>query len=514
MVVLRCATDLELYAATFFPHYCSREFNEFHEDYFATSLFGERDIRRARGAPRGSAKSTLAVLIKPLHDACYGLEDFILVIGSTTPLANKKLKDIRQEILANGLLRSTFGIHVPRRKMGESEFAVHVGSHRTYFVALGRGSEVRGIRINQHRPTKVICDDIEYSDEVYNEKIRAKTESWYFEDVSKVGDTGTNFELVGTILHPDSLLSKLNKNPAYDSRIFRSVISWSDRQDLWNAWEKIYQNKDNKNHRIDAHAFYEANKVEMLKGTKVLWPEKEDYHALMIEMAEIGRRAFMKEKQNEPQGDENAIFERFHWYREEGEGLRIESNNVLVPWDQLECMAAMDPATGQDKAKKGVGDFAVIPTGYKDMNKRLFVHHDWTKRASPTKGIQAIFDIYDRFGFEKMALETNLYRNLLLPNVIDERKRREKESGKPIKISFYEVDNTENKRERIYRLEPKVNNGWILFNRALSREFMLMFQNYPNSDHDDAPDAVEMLWNLCNNRYKPAAIGVNITSGR
>lgn len=515
LLVLRCASDQELFAKVFFPHYCTREFNDFHHDFFQTVQYGERNVRRVRAAPRGSAKSTLATLVKPIHDVCYGLEKFILIFSSTTPLANKKLKDIRAEILANGFLRLVYGVRFPKKKVGESEFAVVSNRGRTYFAALGRGAEVRGIRINEDRPTKVLCDDVEHSDEVYNEKVRSKTESWFLEDVSKVGDSGTNIDFVGTILHKDSLLSKLLKNPAYDGQVFKAIISWSERQDLWEKWNDIYINKDKKTHRDDARKFYEQNKTEMLRGTKVLWPEKEDYYAHMIDLAEIGKRSFMKEKQNEPQGDEGSIFERIHWYREETEGLRIESSNTLVPWANLTCLAAMDPATGQDKAKKGSGDFTVLGVGYKDTKDRLFLHWDSTKRESPTRFISRTFDVHERFNFERMALETNLYRNLLMENIVEEKRRREiKNKSKGIKIQFYEVENTENKRERIYRLEPKVNNAWILFNRALSREFMLMFEDFPNADHDDSPDMVEMMWNLANNRYKPSGIGLNVMASR
>lgn len=503
---------MELFAEMFFPHYCTREFNPFHRDMFKSFKFGERDIRRVRAAPRGSAKSTLATLIKPIHDVCYGLEKFILILSSTTPLSNKKLKDIRSEILANRGLRDVFGVKFPKKKPGESEFLVLSDMGSTYFAAVGRGSEVRGIRVNEARPTKVICDDIEYSDEVYNEVIREKTENWYFEDVGKVGDTGTNFEFVGTVLHKDSLLSKLLKNPAYSGKVYKAVISWSDREDLWKKWSEIYHNLGNENRQAEARAFFEANREEMLKGTEVLWPEKEDYYAHMMDLAEIGKRAFMKEKQNDPQGSDDQVFERIHWYSEIAEGIKIESTGEIIPWDRLTPMGAMDPATGQEKGK-GLGDFTVILSGYKDTKGRVFTHHDWTKRAAPTRFIQQIFELHEKFKYTAFAVETNLYRNLLIPNILDEKRRREQGRKESIKIPFYDVVQTENKRERIYRLEPKVNNGYLLFNRALSREFVLMVEDFPNATHDDAPDCLEILWSLANNRYKASAVNITAMGG-
>jgi len=147
--------------------------------------------------------------------------------------------------------------------------------------------------------------------------------------------------------------------------------------------------------------------------------------------------------------------------------------------------------------------------GRLDLKGRLFVDKDWTKRAKPTEYIRQIFEHHLEMQFEKFAIEENLYRGLLTENVIRERKRLERERRKDglknwgLRIPFYEILNRENKIKRIYTLEPKVNNGWILFNRSLSPEFMDMIEHFPSKEmHDDGPDALEMLWGLVNGRYK------------
>lgn len=524
VLIHRCATDLKLFAEIHFPHYCKRDFNEFHQDICRRFKFRERNYRQATAAPRGSAKSTWKTLIIPCHDICYGSEKFIVILSSTTPLANKKLKDIRQEVQANKSLAAMYGTRFPKKKVGESEFKCFSNYGSTYFAAIGRGSELRGIRINEDRPTKIISDDVEHSDEVYNERVRKKTEDWYFEDVTKAGDEpvngqgGTNFDFVGTVLHRDSLLSKLMKNPRYESKLYKAIISWSEREDLWNKWREIYRDLNNPNRLVEAQEYFEKNSLELLRGTKVMWPEKESYLAHMIDMEEIGRRAFMKEKQNDPQGEEGLVFEKFHFYKQIDEfTFEMEETGQRFDLRQMECVGAMDPSTGKVPAKEGkLGDFTVSGVGYLHRSGRLFVHYDYTKRVSPTKYIQEIFDSYERFKFEKYAVETNLYRNLLLPNILDEKKRRQKARAantgdeSEIQISFYDVEQTENKRERITRLEPKVNHGYMVFNRALSQEFMNMFYNFPNVDaNDDAPDMCEILWNLAHNRYKPSALNLS-----
>lgn len=519
----RCASDLELFATTYFPHYCQHPFNEFHYDTFRNTGFMERAIRRARAAPRGYAKSTITALIKPIHDVCYGLEKYIVVISNNQDQANQKLRDIRTEILTNALLFTDYGVRFPNRKPGESQYTIHCGSLACMFTSYGAGVEIRGIRFGASRPTKIILDDSEHSEEVLNEALRKKYEDWFFQVVSQIGNEHTNIEFIGTILHRESLLSRLLKNPAYDGKLYKAIVSWSTRQDLWDKWIQVYTNLDDADRVAHADTFYSANEAELLKDTKVLWPEKEPYLYLMKELVEKGRRAFMKEKQNEPIGGDEALFEKFHYYRETSDGFLVESTNTLIPWSELKgqdgkwlnSYGAQDPATGQSKAKVGkLSDFACILTGMKDSKGRLFVHHDWTRRAAPTKQIAALFELHDEFHYQKFAVETNLYRNLLLPNIVAERKRIETERKRMIQIPFYDVEQVENKEKRIHTLEPKVSHGWILFNRAITEEAMGQMLAFPHADHDDVPDTLEMLWGLCNNRYRASALSIDAMGGR
>ncbi len=521
---LRCAHDLELYSIAFFPHYCIHEFNEFHLDDFKSIKFMERCIKRVRGAPRGYAKSTFKALIKPCHDVCYGLEDFIVFISNTQQQANGKLKDIRTEIVTNSDLIDVYGISFPRKNPGETAYEIGCGDHTCKMEAYGANTEIRGIRYGAKRPTKIIVDDSEHSEEVNNEDIRGKYSDWYFQVVSNIGNEQTNIEFIGTVLHRDSLLANLLKNPAYDGKLYKAVINWSEREDLWLQWREIYTNLDNDNRLAESEAFYQQNERDLMKGVKVLWPEKEPYLALMKEMVEKGRRNFMKEKQNEPISSKDALFEVMHWYKETPTGILVEKTNTHYEWKNMKhtAMAVIDPSTGQTKAKVGrSGDFACILTGYQDPRGRLLVHHDWTKRKSPTKQIKEIFELNELYKYHKFGVETNLYRELLLPNIATEKQKREKErqangdTNYEIKLSFYDIVQTENKDKRIHTLEPKVSNGYILFNRALSQEFLGMMEIYPTAgQHDDGPDALEMLWSLANNRYQFKAVNMDVMYGR
>lgn len=523
-LAVRCETDFQLFCGVFFTHYTGYPWNQFHRDCFEYYAKVSRGDRRLDCAPRGYSKSTVKTLFKPIHDICYNLEKFILFISSTQTQAHGKLKDIRSEIFNNRLLFDVYGIGFATKNPGAGNFIVRSNGEEVYCHAVGAGTEVRGIRFREARPTKIILDDVEDSEEVENEEIREKVRDWYYEVVSNLGSERTNIEIVGTVLHRKSLLKTLSKNPVYQSKTYKAVISWAKNRSLWNEWRKIFTDLDNDSRAQDAKDFFEKNQVAMLEGTQVLWPEKEPYEYLMRELVEKGKRAFMKEKQNSPQASSEALFDTFHWYQEDEkrQGIVIERSGVFYSYKELYAYGAIDPATGKTKPKvKSKMDYTCIVAGYKDPKGRLLVHRDWTKRARPSLYLPQIFEYAEEMEFEKFVVETNLYRGLLLENLARERRKREharKKSGVKdwgIKVPFYEIENREKKEARIVTLEPKINNGWILFNRNLSMEFMDQLEQFPSKDvHDDAPDALEMLWSLVNNRYKPAAIDLDVQGSK
>ena len=128
-IYLRCATDIELFAIMFFSHYCRYEFNAFHRATFSDYVYGERAIRRASCAPRGFAKSTLEALIKPIHDVCYKLEKFIVIISNTEAQAVQKLKDIQTEFITNDFLIRVYGRFIHGRKAGSTDFVASNSEH-------------------------------------------------------------------------------------------------------------------------------------------------------------------------------------------------------------------------------------------------------------------------------------------------------------------------------------------------------------------------------------------------
>jgi len=509
-IYYRCATDLESFAGIFFPQFCTSPFNTFHYDTFKNCIFGERGYRQANAAPRGNAKSTIKVLIKPIHDICYKLEKFTVIVSNTSDQAESKVKDIRAELIDNNLLIDIYGRFIRGRKGATTDFIAHNGDWSCRILALGAGTEMRGIRYREVRPTKIILDDVEHSEEVENESLREKLKSWYQDVISNIGDEHTNIDFVGTVLHRESLLVHLLGNPRYKSKMYKSIVSWASNTGLWDQWKDIYIDLDNDHRLQDARNFFLANEPAMLEGSDVLWPEKESYYFLQEKIIESGIRSFMKEKQNDPMSDQEKVFDRdtIWWYDETPNGLLIEKTNTLIPWNQLTAYGAIDPSTGQTKAKSNKKpDFTAIISGYVDGKKRLFVDSDFLRRVSPSAFISQIFQLNEQYKYYKFGVETNLFRNLLIKSILDEKERIKKEEKKEVSIKFYDIELHENKEKRIYSIEPKVFHGWILFNKKkVSQEFMNQLYDFPKAQHDDGPDCLEMLFGLVNNKYTVGAL--------
>ena len=111
------------------------------------------------------------------------------------------------------------------------------------FPALGCGGKIRGRKYKGRRPELVLIDDIEGRESVESDLVRTKLwNQWFLKEVMKAGqlDGSTDFIVLGTILHEDSILSKLldhSTSPDWEKEKFQAVISFASNQELWEHWE-------------------------------------------------------------------------------------------------------------------------------------------------------------------------------------------------------------------------------------------------------------------------------------
>src|SRR5690554_2509993 len=329
--------DFKFFAQTYFPHYFYRENCLFHEEIMAdlqSTVEKGGGQRRVRAAPRGHAKSTVVSKIFPIWCIVYEKKKYIVIISKTSTVAEDFLSDIKDELTNNPLIKEDFGDLIGNVWRTEKI----VTSTNICITALGARKQVRGLIHRQYRPDLFLVDDLEDDELIRIEEQREKLKNWFFKAVMKAGDKNTDFFVVGTILHYDSLLSDLiEKISGFEAKKYKAIIKWSESP-KWDEWEKIITDLNiPKNKREEqAYEYYKQNEEEMLEDTEVLWPEKHSYYDLMLMMVSDGRSSFASEMQNDPSNPEDNIFNNVITYKDE----EVDKENWV--W-----YGALDPAMGK-----------------------------------------------------------------------------------------------------------------------------------------------------------------------
>ena len=502
---LHCRRDLEEFARYFFPHLFRLEFSPKHLDLFlqriplVSRVLAQRAGRRvALAAPRGNAKSTIQTLLFPLHDLCYGLEKYTVIFSATMAQAEQRLRNIRRELEKNQALRAAYGDALAKTGRWTRRSLCVGGAQIDAFSA---GSETRGISSGEWRPTKVILDDAEDSEQVENADLREKLYDWFREVIENLGDRYTDIEVVGTVLHPDSLLARLLERPDFESKRWPSILHFAERTDLWDEWRARYTDLANPRRTASARRFFNDRREEMLRGAEVLWPPKEDYYDLMVQLATRGRRAFFKEKQNEPLRADSAVFDpsTFRFFRREGDRLRVEGQSEGVAIADLRVVGFLDLAMGQG-ARRGEGDFAAIATVGADAGGRLYALDVWLERATPSEQARRVFAQHDLWNYSVFGIEAIGFQGLIR-EPLESIRRERRNSGtagaaesaggaRAAELPIRDLTPRGSKVERVASLEPLIHNGWLVFDRALPEEFFAQLEQFPRGRHDDGPDAL------------------------
>ena len=144
-----------------------------------------------------------------------------------------------------------------------------------------------------------LSPDLENDENVRSPQQRDKLERWLKNAVLKLGAADDRLDVVyiGTILHYDSVLARFLKNPLWNRQVFKAIIQWPDRMDLWEQFEGLLLGAETPQEgEAAAMAMYREQQAEMDKGAVVSWPALRPIHKLMIRRAREGHSAFDSEQ--------------------------------------------------------------------------------------------------------------------------------------------------------------------------------------------------------------------------
>lgn len=461
--------DFAFFCRAYFPHYVTSEPSLMHRWLYERlpRLAREKRGRKlALAAPRGEAKSTICTQLFVLWCVIFEHYWMIPLVMDTFEQAAEMLEAIKAELVANPRLLMDYPEVTGEGRVWQA--GVIVTKNNRKIRAAGSGKRMRGMRHGPYRPDLVILDDIENDENVKSPEQRDKLQSWLTKAVLKLGAADDTLDVVyiGTVLHYDSVLARTLKNPLWEHRSFKAVIEWPHRMDLWDKWEEVLLNQGEE----EADAFYLARQSEMDRGAVVSWPSMRPIARLMKIRARDGHSSFDSELQNDPLSDEDAPFKVTFWVAENPRWI---------------FFGAVDPSMG--KQGQGRDPSAILVGGMDRQTGVLDVVEASICKRLPDKIIEDVIAAQKRWHCLAWVVEAVQFQEFFRTEIV----KRSAQQGIPVPAR--PVTPHTDKQLRIESLTPHVNNKLIRCHPSQST-LLEQLRHWPKADHDDGPDALEMLW--------------------
>jgi predicted phage terminase large subunit-like protein len=161
---------------------------------------------------RGSGKSTIITTAFVLW-SIFGFHQkkFIVICGQTELKARQYLRNIKEQLMHNELLKKDLGPFTEEKDNLGNATAIIIKKLNVKIMISSVEQSIRGMKHNQHRPDLIIIDDIEDISSVKTKEGRDKAFDWFTGELVPAGDRNTRIIAVGNLLHEDSVLKRLQK---------------------------------------------------------------------------------------------------------------------------------------------------------------------------------------------------------------------------------------------------------------------------------------------------------------
>jgi hypothetical protein len=284
--------DIQAFAEEFFPHLLTKPSALFHSEIYKFLSAGHRNL--ILEVFRGGAKSTICLIIKPIHFALYKQTgDITLISKSESFVLNEINRKIKYEFENNEKLRTIFGDQTTE-KWSETYFVLKNG---IAFEGLGIGGQLRG-----GRRGLIVLDDLEDEESAISEDQRDKLKRRIGKEIAPKLLPEGEMVYVGTPVHQLCYIHQVYQTPNNGwTKLHFPAYKDGRQEDGFEQWKEMY-----------SHTF--------LQGEKTKW----------------GSNYFSSEYLCNPIVDENCPIK-------EGQIRYWEK----LP-QQYSCVIAVDPAYSED----------------------------------------------------------------------------------------------------------------------------------------------------------------------
>ncbi|MFF2890757.1 phage terminase large subunit [Paenibacillus sp. NPDC057967] len=477
----------------------------------------EVNAKIAVAAPRSHGKSTYLSKASPLREVIYRKRKYCILISETPTVASGNLDWIATQLKHNAKLRADFGplLSIKQQENAKDNSAEFIASEPqsdgtkrplARVEAASTGQALRGRNWNGVRPDYIVCDDLEDKRNTNTELLRQEMRDWFSQVVMPLGDPKgkrTAIVYMGTTVHHDALLIRILRDRTdFKTRVYRAIIEWPERMDLWEACRLVYQNPDKSKdeRKAEAYALYLANKNEMDRGSRVLWPEVKPLWDLLVWKWDNSSKAFNTEYMNNPIDEESAVFRPDSFSYWDGKDIAQLLTQYPRPAAEFDVFMGVDFAMGKTR-----GDYSAIVTIARHKKSgTIYVVDAWGERVHPDVFLRTIVEKVTRYQPNYIAAESQAAQEFFVHKL----KQALAAAGYPARTRVKEIYQRSRKELRIEAMAPDIESGAIQFTK---RHALLLeqFEMYGTGSHDDVIDALEMAVSISKTgrkkvRNKPA----------
>lgn len=396
-------------------------------------------------APRDHAKSSALTMVYILAEVLFRQSDYVILVSSTENDAAEQLGNIAEELLENEDLRREFGVKKFHRTSNTDVICEMSDGYKFRILARGAEQRIRGRLWKGKRPNLLVCDDMEDDEQVENADRRRKFRIWFFRAAKQALNKSGRIRVHGTILHDDSLLSRLRKNSTWKHQFYAAHASFDDFSGL-------------------------------------LWPERwteAHLRARRQEFIEDGDSAgYSQEFLNNPLDHSDAF-------------LKKEDFRPMEDWDyeseKIICIASDFAVSKADKANR-----TSFTVGGKDVNNILHYIDQRTGRWDPTEWMDEMFALQVKWNPEVFWVEDGVIWKAVKAMIYREMQVRD------IRINIEAVASVKDKGTRGRSYQRRMRAGQCRFDKRASwypdfEQENLRFTGTAQATLDDQFDSAALL---------------------
>jgi len=228
--------DLNFFASVVIPDIFTLLFPQIHKEVWALlNQFVDKPktfFKLVLGLPRGHAKTTLIKLFV-VRCILFSTKEFPLITSSTSTRAENVLADIFSMMKSQNI-RTLFGnwessISQDTQSIKQFMFA----GRPIILVALGAGTGLRGLNIQNRRPDIIICDDIQTAEDKDSKEVADKLLTWMLGTLfMSKNPSGCLYIYIGNMFSgPNCILAKLKASKEYISFVVGAILA--DGTAIW-----------------------------------------------------------------------------------------------------------------------------------------------------------------------------------------------------------------------------------------------------------------------------------------